>query len=74
MNMEIKFTLDETEIKRAKRIVSADDAYYALVEITELLREEYKYNENAPAEYLEMLRDKVTEIIDDSGVNLDDYD
>jgi len=55
---------------KAKRLVHVDDAFSALWEITEYLRQVYKYQDTP--DDIEKIRERVFEIIhDDSGLDLD---
>ena len=71
MEIEIKIKSDDPEALR--RMLSADNAYSALWEIGQHLRSEWNYNDDAPVEYLETLRDRVSDIITEAGVNMEDY-
>lgn len=67
----MKVIIESRDNQEALRMLKVDSAYSALYAITQHLRSEYKYNEKAPIEYLDTLRDQVYSLLEDNGIDLD---
>lgn len=75
---ELKFTSkddDNQENLKLERILRADDVFYILSSIMDILRNIMKYEETSEETYnrFEKFRAEINELMYDKGINLDYY-
>lgn len=68
--MKISIEINEEDMGKFKRIAHVDDAFSALDDISQYLREQWKYAEEP--DDIETIRERVFDILQENGIIMDD--